>query len=448
MTEEIGAYTFDIRDEYQRKPIAEKLITLLESEIDISPMLITGYWGTGKTEFCHKLINLYGEQHSEVNIAYVDAFKTDHADEPVMTLLAAVLEMLPEGQKQSLIDKALPVMRFSAKTILKAGVSWLLRQGAEGVAKDLEGEIKEASDVVINHSVENILKDHVEANKSIEALQIALGELAEINKIVVFVDELDRCRPDYAVSMLESIKHIFNVKGVRFVLVVNESQLRASINHCYGSAIEAQRYLDKFLKFKTEIPDTFPRSPAERMNVSIEHFSNCCRNNPKLLFLARSNEGLFGFVASLIEENKLSLREVETFVRYSEIYHALTGERSVEGKVYGVQLPMIFAIYMACFHPEITSGFNEVGPAIHEIVSILGVDTPASFSGRFPVPAQVIAMMLVQGSGVVIDEFQLTDEEEERWNEEIRLLFSGSFGIENIGNRLFSSVFSTLRLAS
>ena len=50
-------YTFDYRDEFLRKPIAEKLISLLDSDINLSPLVIDGGWGTGKTEFCKKVAN-------------------------------------------------------------------------------------------------------------------------------------------------------------------------------------------------------------------------------------------------------------------------------------------------------------------------------------------------------------------------------------------------------
>ena len=50
--------TFGSRDEFTRKPIAEKIIKLLESNIDVSPLIIDGKWGTSKTEFCFKLNKL------------------------------------------------------------------------------------------------------------------------------------------------------------------------------------------------------------------------------------------------------------------------------------------------------------------------------------------------------------------------------------------------------
>ena len=79
--------TFNNRDEFHRKEVAEKVITLLQSDINISPMVIDGTWGKGKTEFCFKLINLMREEKTH-RLIYVDAFKADHANEPLITILS------------------------------------------------------------------------------------------------------------------------------------------------------------------------------------------------------------------------------------------------------------------------------------------------------------------------------------------------------------------------
>jgi len=92
--------TFDARDEYQRRPIAEKIIRLLESDVKISPLVIDGHWGAGKTEFCCKLIHLIEDGEANLQPIYVDAFKADHADEPLMTLMAAVLNAFPEAKEK------------------------------------------------------------------------------------------------------------------------------------------------------------------------------------------------------------------------------------------------------------------------------------------------------------------------------------------------------------
>ena len=73
--------TFDTQDEFKRKPIAENIIRLLTSPIDLSPMVIDGGWGTGKTEFCQKLIRLMQQQHPDYQPVYIDAFRSDHSGE-------------------------------------------------------------------------------------------------------------------------------------------------------------------------------------------------------------------------------------------------------------------------------------------------------------------------------------------------------------------------------
>jgi len=69
-------YTFDKRDEFNRKEIAEKLIKVISSEINVSPIvIIDGKWGTGKTEFCKKLVYLANSTDEKNNYIYVDCFK-------------------------------------------------------------------------------------------------------------------------------------------------------------------------------------------------------------------------------------------------------------------------------------------------------------------------------------------------------------------------------------
>ena len=89
---EASELTFENRDEFKRAAIADKVIKLLESDIDLSPMIIDGGWGTGKTEFCHKLIHRIKNRETHQTI-YINAFLADHSDEPLLTILAEVLKL-------------------------------------------------------------------------------------------------------------------------------------------------------------------------------------------------------------------------------------------------------------------------------------------------------------------------------------------------------------------
>lgn len=82
--------TFGERDEFQRRGIAEKLISLINSDIDASPMVLDGSWGSGKTEFCHKFINLVVEQKQEFECIYMNTFQYDHSDDPLLMLISGI----------------------------------------------------------------------------------------------------------------------------------------------------------------------------------------------------------------------------------------------------------------------------------------------------------------------------------------------------------------------
>lgn len=430
MSEEQNRFTFETRDEYQRKPIAEKIIRLLESDAKVSPLVIDGNWGAGKTEFCKKLIHLIEDGETNLRPIYVDAFKADHADEPLMTLMAAVLKALPEADQKPLIQKALPAIRFGVKTALKASVSWALKQDAADIADGFEKEIKGAGDEIINHSVESLLANHVAAEENINTLQTALADLAAEKPIVLFIDELDRCRPDFAVNMLENIKHIFDVEGVQFVLITNFDQLRASINHCYGNGLDAQRYLDKFVQFSLSLSDTHKPNGYEAVLASVTHLKRLIGQSELLNNKSMTSKGVESFLTSLVIANRLSLREVETLVLYLEIYQTLTdGSGVAEKTIFGYCLLRIFGIYLYCFKSEIAERMlrNKVG--ISEIAAVVGKGQLFTMWGeKNPDCADTVLAMVAIENEEPEGKFSLSGDDCGNWSEHFKHYFRGGFG--------------------
>lgn len=80
----------------------------------------------------------------------------------------------------------------------------------------------------------------------------AISEHAD--KMVVFIDELDRCRPTFAVEMLEKIKHYFSDDRIIFVVSTNKEQLSHTIKRYYGDEFDATRYLNKFFDLNIGLP--------------------------------------------------------------------------------------------------------------------------------------------------------------------------------------------------
>lgn len=419
MSVDYSEFTFKERDDFNRKSIAENTIKLLNSSIDVSPLIIDGGWGTGKTEFCHKLINLMKEDDKH-HLIYVDAFQADHADEPLLTVLAEVVKVLPDDEiKKSFMQKALPAVRFGVKALAKAGTSFVLRQDAADIVDDFDKEIQKAADKAIDASVELMLKDHVQASKNLSALQDALKDIAKDKPIILFIDELDRCRPDFAVSMLEIIKHTFDVEGVQFVLITNTQQLKASINHCYGASVDAQRYLDKFVKFTFSLPVLHKQNGHDKIIASVTHYQKLIKASGILQDTGIDKDASLGLMERIISVQNISLREVETLVRHLEIYQELSNDGLGKDTQWAYKAFRILGIVIYSMKPELSSALAKNKTDAKQLCQFFG-ETHLYDSNQFfsPQHYQAILYMLVQECDINSSFLIPTDDDvKNKWNE-------------------------------
>ncbi|OFR92830.1 NTPase [Neisseria sp. HMSC066H01] len=429
-TQTLEKPTFDTQDEFKRKPIAENIIRLLTSPIDLSPMVIDGGWGTGKTEFCQKLIRLMQQQHPDYQPVYIDAFRSDHSGEPLLALLAEIIKTCtpPKDSDEKLIEEHKDRIRkitkaagFLMKTVAKAAVGHVLKQNTDDLAEELQQimnndqeadslaeTVTDAAATIASHTidatVEALLKEQIEAEKNLETLKACLKELAADKPIILFIDELDRCRPDYAVDMLEVIKHVFDVENVKVVLVTNTKQLRAAINHRYGVEVDAHKYLDKFLKYSFALPDkVVARFEEERALVAVEHFKQLIRKSRwanELKDLIDERSPTINFISDMIERNNISLRETERLVRFLEIYHSLSG--GLDKVIWQYALLRITGVFIFCFYPNLMDDINKNCAYSKDFAQIFNIQAlsniPKNSSGVIYTRTNVIAMMLILNS--------------------------------------------------
>ena len=425
-TQTLEKPTFDTQDEFKRKPIAENIIRLLTSDIDLSPMVIDGGWGTGKTEFCQKLIRLMQQQHPDYQPVYIDAFRSDHSGEPLLALLAEIIKACtpedtdeqPSEQRKNITRKIAKAAGFVMKTVAKAAVGHVLKQNTDDLAEGLQQIMNDGQDAdslaetvtdaaatiashTIDATVEALLKEQIEAEKNLETLKACLKELAAEKPIILFIDELDRCRPDYAVDMLEVIKHVFDVENVKVVLVTNTKQLRAAINHRYGMEVDAQKYLDKFLKYSFALPDKIvaPFGMIQAL-VSVEYFKQLIQNSrmaSELQALIDERSPIIGFISDMIERNNISLRETERLVRFLEIYHSLSG--GLNKVIWQYALLRITGVFIFCFYPSLMDDINKNRTDSKDFARLFNIQSlaniPKNSFGVVYTNTNVIAMMLI-----------------------------------------------------
>ncbi|MGL4993952.1 MAG: KAP family P-loop NTPase fold protein [Bacteroidales bacterium] len=219
-----------------RKEHAESLISIIDAYSDGFVLAVDGKWGTGKSTFVkmwHKAL-----QNKGYKTIYFNAWESDFTSEPMLALLGE-LKSLDEinGTFNRVADKFKKLLYPLSKDVAsKIGASelanaFLAEVNGYGAKKDVVNQFK------------NELTAYVKKN-------------AGDKPLVFIVDELDRCRPDYAVEVLEKIKHIFSVDGVVFVLSIDKEQLGNSIRGYYGSdRIDADEYLRRFIDLNYNLPN-------------------------------------------------------------------------------------------------------------------------------------------------------------------------------------------------
>ena len=440
--------TFATHDEFNRKPIAENIIRLLTSDIDLSPMVIDGGWGTGKTEFCQKLIRLMQQQHPDYQPIYIDAFRSDHSGEPLLALLAEIIKSCtPEdtdgqqSERKRLTREISKLVKFGIKTGANALSHYFLKQSVDDLAEEFqqitsdEQEAKNVAETVtdvaakitdytIDATVEALLKEQIEAEKNLEMLKACLTELAVDKPIILFIDELDRCRPDYAVDMLEVIKHVFDIENVKVVLVTNTKQLHAAINHRYGAEVDAQKYLDKFLKYSFALPEKVVAQFEEKQDlVSVEYFKQLIRDgNLKGLI---GQEITINLISDLIERNDLSLRETERLVRFLEIYHSLSQKLSGDIR-WEYAVLRVTGVFIFCFYPELMDSFNKHRVDTKDLARLFNLQSlPSVPLNSYHINfTDVIAVMLITFNDIKDTSFTfVTPQHQEYWDKHINETF-------------------------
>ena len=204
--------------------------------------------------------------------------------------------------------------------------------------------------------------------------------------------------------MLEVIKHVFEVENVKVVLVTNTKQLRAVINHRYGMEVDAQKYLDKFLKYSFALPDKVVAPFGMRQTlVSVEYFKQLTQNSrmaSELQALIDERSPTIGFISDMIERNNISLRETERLVRFLEIYHSLSG--GLNKVIWQYVLLRITGVFIFCLYPSLMDDINKNRTDSKDFARLFNIkslrEIPQNSPGRLATNTDVITVMLMDYS--------------------------------------------------
>lgn len=209
---------------------------------------------------------------------YFDAWKNDADDEPIKSLIYDI--MLELNFKYN----------FSDTKLTDAGIRAL-----KFLTPVIGGAVETGSKILDSLLSEEELKPFIKKKSFEKEIQNFISELPNErgNKLVIFIDELDRCNPAYAVKLLEQIKHYMEDDRIIFVFSVNINQLQHTIKHYYGNNFNTTKYLDRFFDLQVKLP---------KANM-MKFYENMGLNNSE-------NYTINTVCVSIIETFDFSLREI------------------------------------------------------------------------------------------------------------------------------------------
>lgn len=228
-------------------------------------------WGHGKTF----LLKKWSEdlEASNYPVLMFDAWKNDYTREPLVGFISELNESLNEWANYvTPIKNHVDQLLASSKKLINIGgiVQHVVNAGIEvktGVNPGLskKSDTYAVSVLKVHKSMKNAIEDFkMSLTNLIEAIELEQKEdqgrpkekqLGIKLPLYIFVDELDRCRPTYAIELLENIKHLFGIRGVFFVIATNKEQLSHSIQAVYGDSFDASGYLGRFFDQEYTLPD-------------------------------------------------------------------------------------------------------------------------------------------------------------------------------------------------
>ncbi|GLC25398.1 KAP family P-loop NTPase fold protein [Roseisolibacter agri] len=279
----------------QHQFFAENLTRLVSAIEQPFVIALNGRWGTGKTTFIERWRSLLVLE-SIVPVTF-NAWDTDFGDDPLIAMLGTLHLAL---QGAALSEAENPAVDIAWAAVREAS-SKLIRRNAVAMSKLAVQAIAVAAGAgalplttAVESVVEDAAKDRIanfeEGRRSLANFRIALGNLVEAVRdpehperpLVFFIDELDRCRPSYAIQLLEDLKHCFNVPGIVFVLAIDREQLAHAVRAVYGAGFDGDQYLRRFFDVELQVPtltrDAFLTSVFAR--IGVVEFMRKRGNNP------------------------------------------------------------------------------------------------------------------------------------------------------------------------
>ena len=305
-------------DILKRSETARSFIKIIGCRQEAITMCLNCAWGTGKTFFLTRLCEQYRQTKEPVAGAdvggkaiYFNAWEDDDLEDPLVAIVGQLWHNLQGGTLEECVASIKSCApKLLGKLAVKVGLGMLKSVPVAGkVVEEFAGGAEPKD---LSSATENVFARYDELTESKHELKKRLEELGEKvysetgRPLLFIIDELDRCRPSFAIETLERVKHLFGVPHIVFLFGADCEQLKKSVCAVYGD-VDAANYLNRFFDIEMSLP-----------SASNEQFIRMLHDSHELPDQSSYTCQLHYLLANLVplsEIHSLSLRELEKIDR-------------------------------------------------------------------------------------------------------------------------------------
>jgi len=357
----------------------EKFISVEQEYVDVSLVIcLSSKYGSGKSTFLQMWkSSLEGTEGNKPLMVFLNAWESDYYGDPLFAVISALVNSNNnEGESVRNLVNAAKDIGWFATAIGSQIVNKLT--GVDPVAAGDFAEKKKADD---HQTITDTFSEYEGRKRAMGSLKKAIREFVEESKAGVWflVDELDRCRPDYAISYLETIKHIFDVKGAVFLLAADRRQLENSAKSAFGVNLDFEEYFRKFIHREITLP---PITDSGYKKIALNYVSFYLQKDGiRNCFLELKPERI-NDIYELVRALRLTPRQIQDVFRI--IGHILETSEKNRGKLYwGIGVGSILMSALKIGMPKIYHllGTQELDPieALHFLRSLIENDNAAEW---------------------------------------------------------------------
>jgi hypothetical protein len=384
---------FDNTDLFNRRSLGVGLSNLLAGSIDPLVVAVDGDWGSGKTVFLNQLSGHLKKDGFQV--LRFDAFQADYNQDPFVPLVSRVLADMAnisgDVKAQKFKETAIAAAKVLGKGALKltagALTAGILSGGTFDKLADDLGSVSE--EIVDKYIGEEIVKS-VGREKTLQQFREALEKFAGRNKeedlvgsgtTVLIVDELDRCRPFFAIDLLEKLKHLFSVPNLHIVLGTNLNELGKSVSAVYGAKVDGRRYIEKFVNIVVEIGNAYQNDYKTSASARQKYLDHLYENMGFLEIVLNDRRNILPLSKHLSEHGRFSLRDIERFM--SSLAISILNSRP---DWFWPTPVVVGLLYLKLKEPDLFSRLSEGNVGYSEVENSLGLTFSYKIDSRVEKP--------------------------------------------------------------